>query len=197
MTLHIDYLPTEQLIPYALNSRTHTELQVAQIASSINEFGFTNPILIDDKATVIAGHGRLLAAQKLGLQEVPTILLAGLTPAQKKAYVIADNKLALNAGWDADLLTAELETLKEMDFDISLTGFDELPDLDDEVDYSLLDGEDADVSEGVKKAIMVDFELEHYDEAYELFKWWRQQDAYVGYMILDHLRKERQKHEGN
>jgi len=197
MTLHIDYLPTEQLIPYALNSRTHTELQVAQIASSINEFGFTNPILIDDKATVIAGHGRLLAAQKLGLQEVPTILLAGLTPAQKKAYVIADNKLALNAGWDADLLTAELETLKEMDFDISLTGFDELPDLDDEVDYSLLDGEDADVSEGVKRAIMVDFELEHYDEAYELFKWWRQQDAYVGYMILDHLRKERQKHEGN
>jgi len=197
MTLHIDYLPTEQLIPYALNSRTHTELQVAQIASSINEFGFTNPILIDDKATVIAGHGRLLAAQKLGLQEVPTILLAGLTPAQKKAYVIADNKLALNAGWDADLLTAELETLKEMDFDISLTGFDELPDLDDEVDYSLLDGEDADVSEGVKKAIMVDFELEHYDEAYELFKWWRQQGAYVGYMILDHLRKERQKHEGN
>ena len=197
MTLHIDYLPTVQLIPYALNSRTHTELQVAQIASSINEFGFTNPILIDDKATVIAGHGRLLAAQKLGLQEVPTILLAGLTPAQKKAYVIADNKLALNAGWDADLLTAELETLKEMDFDISLTGFDELPDLDDEVDYSLLDGEDADVSEGVKKAIMVDFELEHYDEAYELFKWWRQQDAYVGYMILDHLRKERQKHEGN
>lgn len=197
MTLHIDYLPTEQLIPYALNSRTHTELQVAQIASSINEFGFTNPILIDDKATVIAGHGRLLAAQKLGLQEVPTILLAGLTPAQKKAYVIADNKLALNAGWDADLLTAELETLKEMDFDISLTGFDELPDLDDEVDYSLLDGEDADISEGVKKAIMVDFELEHYDEAYELFKWWRQQGAYVGYMILDHLRKERQKHEGN
>ena len=125
------------------------------------------------------------------------LLLLCLTPAQKKASVIADNKLALNAGWDADLLTAELETLKEMDFDISLTGFDELPDLDDEVDYSLLDGEDADVSEGVKKAIMVDFELEHYDEAYELFKWWRQQDAYVGYMILDHLRKERQKHEGN
>ncbi len=197
MSLSIDYLPTADLIPYALNSRTHTDTQVAQIAASIHEFGFTNPILIDEKATVIAGHGRLLAAQRLDLPEVPTILLSGLTQAQKKAYVIADNKLALNAGWDADLLTAELESLKEMDFDISITGFDELPDLDDDVDYSLLDGEDMDVSDGVKKAIMVDFELEHYEEAYELFKWWRSQDAYVGYMILDHLRKERKKHEAN
>ena len=124
MTLSIDYIPTADLLPYAMNSRTHSDDQVAQIAASIKEFGFTNPILIDDAAGIIAGHGRLMAAKKLKLSEVPTITLEGLTEAQKKAYVIADNKLALNAGWDTEALTAELRRLQELEFDLDLIGFD-------------------------------------------------------------------------
>jgi DNA modification methylase len=107
-----------------MNSRTHSDDQVAQIAASIKEFGFTNPILIDDAAGIIAGHGRLMAAKRLNLTEVPTITLKGLTEAQKKAYVIADNKLALNAGWDTEALTAELKRLQELDFNLDLIGFD-------------------------------------------------------------------------
>jgi ParB-like chromosome segregation protein Spo0J len=95
---HIEHWPIEKLIPYARNPRTHSEAQVAQIASSIAEFGFTNPILVDSKAGVVAGHGRLLAARKLGLKEVPIIKLDHLSETQKRAYIIADNKLALNAG---------------------------------------------------------------------------------------------------
>ena len=113
------------LIPYVNNSRTHSDVQVAQVAASIKEFGFTNPILIDEKGSIIAGHGRLMAARKLGLESVPTILLDGLTEAQKKAYVIADNQLALNAGWDLDLLKVEMENLQELDFDLDLLGFDD------------------------------------------------------------------------
>ena len=124
MSLSIDYVPTTDLLPYVMNSRTHSDDQVAQIAASIKEFGFTNPILIDDAAGIIAGHGRLMAAKRLNLTEVPTITLAGLTEAQKKAYVIADNKLALNAGWDTEALTAELRRLQELDFDLDLIGFD-------------------------------------------------------------------------
>lgn len=124
MSLSIDYLPTADLLPYAMNSRIHSEDQVAQIAASIKEFGFTNPILIDDAAGIIAGHGRVMAAKKLKLPEVPTITLEGLTEAQKKAYVIADNKLALNAGWDTEALTAELRRLQELEFDLDLIGFD-------------------------------------------------------------------------
>lgn len=124
MSLSIDYVPTTDLLPYAMNSRTHSDEQVAQIAASIKEFGFTNPILIDEAAGIIAGHGRLMAAKKLKLTEVPTITLEGLTEAQKKAYVIADNKLALNAGWDTEALTAELRRLQELEFDLDLIGFD-------------------------------------------------------------------------
>ncbi len=115
---------TAELIPYINNSRTHDESQVKQIASSIQEFGFTNPILIDKKDSIIAGHGRLLAAELLKLEEVPTITLSGLSEAQKKAYIIADNKLALNAGWDFDLLKIEIECLQDADFDMDLLGFD-------------------------------------------------------------------------
>lgn len=129
--MQITFRKVTDLIPYVNNSRTHSEEQVTQIASSIKEFGFTNPILIDDEGGIIAGHGRLMAAKKLGLTEVPTIVLEGLTEAQKKAYVIADNRLALNAGWDTTSLTAELERLKELDFDLDILGFDidELNDL--------------------------------------------------------------------
>ena len=113
----------DNLIPYVNNSRTHNVNQVNQIASSIKEFGFTNPILIDTDNSIIAGHGRLLAAKKLGLTQVPTITLEHLTNAQKKAYVIADNKLALNAGWDTELLNLEIKELQNLDFNIDLLGF--------------------------------------------------------------------------
>jgi ParB family transcriptional regulator, chromosome partitioning protein len=123
--LSINYRKPGDLIPYINNSRTHSDNQVQQVASSIKEFGFTNPILIDEGDGIIAGHGRLMAAQKLGLDEVPTITLKGLTEAQRKAYVIADNQLALNAGWDIDSLNLEIEALTELDFDVSLLGFDD------------------------------------------------------------------------
>lgn len=120
-----------EIIPYARNSRTHSEEQVAQIAASIKEFGWTNPVLIDEENGIIAGHGRLAAARKLGHTEIPVIELTGLSEAQKRAYVIADNKLALNAGWDTEMLVNELRDLEGMDIDLALTGFsaDELNDM--------------------------------------------------------------------
>lgn len=123
--MKLEQIAIEKLIPFARNSRTHSDEQVAQIAASIREFGFTNPVLIDAQDGIIAGHGRVMAARKLGLAEVPCIRLSHLTEAQRRAYVIADNKLALNAGWDEELLAIELADLREMDFDLGLTGFDE------------------------------------------------------------------------
>jgi DNA modification methylase len=120
----IDRLSVEKLIPYAKNSRTHSAEQVAQIAASIKEFGFNNPVLIDEDNGIIAGHGRVMAAQKLGLQAVPCIRLAHLSDIQRKAYVIADNRLALNAGWDDQMLTLELQELDGEDVDLSLLGFE-------------------------------------------------------------------------
>ena len=123
--MKIENIETKKLIPYINNSRTHNEDQVKQIAASITEFGFTNPLLIDEKNSIVAGHGRLKAAELLKIKEVPCIRLENLSEAQKKAYVIADNKLALNAGWDEELLKIELDGLKELDFDIDILGFDE------------------------------------------------------------------------
>src|SRR5450432_4215651 len=117
-------VPLVSLIPYARNARTHSDAQVAQIAASIREFGFTSPILVDGERGIIAGHGRLLAARKLGMTEVPTIELSHLSPAQKRAYVLADNRLALSAGWDEDMLRIELGDLHAEGFDLELTGFD-------------------------------------------------------------------------
>ena len=114
----------EDLIPYARNSRTHSDAQVAQIAASVREFGWTNPVLVDGENGIIAGHGRILAARKLGMAEVPCIELAGLTDTQRRAYIIADNKLALNGGWDDELLALELGELHAADFDMALLGFD-------------------------------------------------------------------------
>jgi DNA modification methylase len=133
------------LIPYARNSRTHSDEQVAQIAASIREFGFTNPVLVDGDRGIIAGHGRVLAARKLGLNEVPVIELTHLTEAQRRAYVIADNKLALNAGWDMDLLKVELGGLQADGFDLGLTGFsgDELAGLFAESTDGLTDPDEA------------------------------------------------------
>ncbi len=122
--MKIENIKTTELIPYINNTRTHDQKQVVNIASSIKEFGFTNPILIDQKNGVIAGHGRLLAAIKLKLEEVPCIVLSNLSEIQRKAYAIADNKIAMNSGWDQDLLELEFEFLKENDFDTDIIGFD-------------------------------------------------------------------------
>jgi len=130
-----------ELIPYVNNSRTHSDEQIAQIAASIKEFGWTNPILIDGENGIIAGHGRLLAARKLGHKEVPTIELSELTETQKKAYIIADNRLALNAGWDNEMLTIELNDLLADGFALELLGFDP-----NEID-SLLTPEEEEVKE--------------------------------------------------
>lgn len=125
ITRIIKDIMVSKLIPYASNSRTHSDAQVAQIAGSIKEFGFTNPVLIDGDNGIIAGHGRVLAARLLGMETVPTIELTGLTKTQIKAYIIADNKLALNAGWDMELLTLEMVGLRDEGFDLSLIGFDD------------------------------------------------------------------------
>lgn len=202
--LSIKYKATGELIPYANNSRTHSEQQVQQVAASIKEFGFTNPILIDHDGGIIAGHGRLQAAQLLSLDEVPTIMLEGLTEAQRKAYVIADNKLALNSGWDDELLKVEIEALTESDFNLDILGWDTLPSFAEEIDYSILDdkfdGSDNDVramQDDVKKALLIEFEADHYLEAVEAVSYWREQGANVGYMILRHLQSEKGKQESN
>jgi len=121
----IEAIALDRLIPYARNSRTHDDAQVAQIAASIREFGFTNPVLVDGDGGIIAGHGRVMAARKLGLAEVPCIRLDYLTETQKRAYIIADNKLALNSGWDENMLRLELDDLREADFDLGTIGFSE------------------------------------------------------------------------
>jgi DNA modification methylase len=119
----IELKPTASLRPYPGNARHHSKRQVQQIARSIERFGFTNPVLISDDGEIIAGHGRVMAAQRLGLREVPTLKLSHLSAAERRAYVLADNKLALNAGWDADTLAIELQALIDIEFDVSLTGF--------------------------------------------------------------------------
>jgi hypothetical protein len=119
----IETIQIDELIPYIRNSRTHSDAQVAQIAASIKEFGFTNPVLIDKDGGIIAGHGRIMAARKLKMDHVPCIRLAHLTPIQARALVIADNKLALNAGWDDNMLALELKDLEELGYDLSITGF--------------------------------------------------------------------------
>lgn len=196
--LKITYKPVADLIPYARNSRTHSDAQVAQIAASIREFGWTNPVLLDGDNGIIAGHGRVMAAHKLGETQVPTIELSHLTETQKKAYIIADNKLALNAGWDEQLLELEIQDLRDAGFNIDMLAFDpsELKSVD--VDYSVLDDEEIDeqledMEKGVRKAIQIEFEIEHYEEATELVKWWRGQNGYVGMMLINHLRNEKAK----
>lgn len=125
MALKIEYLPVGKLLRYAKNSRTHSDEQVEQLVNSIREFGFTNPVLIDEKNELIAGHGRLAAAEILEMDKVPAIRLSNLSEKQKKAYRIADNKLALNAGWDVQLLAEEVKALMDDDFDIDLLGFND------------------------------------------------------------------------
>jgi ParB-like chromosome segregation protein Spo0J len=187
------------LIPYAANSRTHSDAQVAQIAASIKEFGWTSPILIDGDNTIIAGHGRLLAARKLGMEEVPAIILDHLSKPQQRALVIADNQLALNAAWDMDMLKAEIEGLSDS-FDLDILGFSEidLEKLINGLDYSLLDEDDLDgqldeMARDVKKAIQIEFEAEYYAEAQALVQFWRSRGGNVGMMLIEKLKAEKEK----
>jgi DNA modification methylase len=144
--MKIEYIKVKELHGYEFNTRTHSDEQVSQLAASIGEFGFTNPLLIDGERQIIAGHGRLAAATKIGMEDVPCIVLDHLTEAQRRAYVIADNKLALNAGWDEDLLKLELSALDQIGFDLSVIGFDdyELAGLviDDDIAGGLTDEDD-------------------------------------------------------
>jgi DNA modification methylase len=126
MSEELKLVDIDKLVPYARNSRTHSDEQIKQIQASIREFGFVNPVLIDGKFNIIAGHGRILAAKAEGIEKVPCVFVSHLTEAQKKAYMLADNKLALNAGWDMEMLKIEIEELQGLDFDLSLTGFDDL-----------------------------------------------------------------------
>ena len=148
----------DDLIPYARNSRTHSDAQVAQIAASVREFGWTNPVLVDGENGIIAGHGRVLAARKLGMEEVPCIELAGLTDTQRRAYIIADNKLALNGGWDEDMLRIELEELGEIGFDLDLIGFSDEEILalgEDELDEDDEPGEAAEQKGNLSDRFMI------------------------------------------
>lgn len=138
MAQRIELWPVERLQPYDRNARTHSDAQVAKIAASMTEFGFTNPVLVDSADGIIAGHGRLMAAKRLGLAEVPVVVLDYLTDAQRRAYILADNRLALDAGWDEEMLAAELAALQIDGFDLDLTGFNE-----SEIDRLLVAEDDA------------------------------------------------------
>lgn len=191
-------LEVEKIKPYENNSRTHSDEQIQQIVNSIMEFGFTNPVLVDENNVLLAGHGRLKAANFLSLDRVPTVRIEGLNEKQKKAYVIADNKIALNAGWDDEVLKKEIDKLANMGYDLDILGWEVLPDFEDNIDYSIL--EDADLAQdlnqmtdGVKRAIQIEFESEDYEEAAELIRFWRAEGAYIGGLLLDFLRKEKQK----
>jgi len=183
---------TEVLKPYENNPRQHSEAQLDRLVRSIKEFGFTNPILIDDDCNVIAGHGRLLAAELMGLAQVPTITLGHLTADQRRAYVIADNQLALNSTWDDDVLQAELQALGEAGYDLTLLGWgDDLPTFGDDIDLSALDDMDddptAELADGVMKAIQIEFRPEDYEEAKALVEAARKRGDYVGMKLIEAL----------
>jgi ParB family transcriptional regulator, chromosome partitioning protein len=120
---HVERRSVDSLIPYARNARTHSDEQVAQLAASIKEWGWTTPVLVDEEGSIIAGHGRVMAARKLGIEEIPVMVARGWSEAQRRAYVLADNKLALNSGWDMDLLKVELQEVGEANFDLEKIGF--------------------------------------------------------------------------
>ncbi len=155
-TTELQLIPIEKLVPYANNARTHSPEQIKKLRSSLREFGFINPVIIDRDYGVIAGHGRILAAQAEGLEKVPCVFADHLTEAQKKAYIIADNRMAMDAGWDEELLRVEIEALQAADFDPLLTGFDEkeLADLFGEKDDKVKD-DDFDLSTALEKAAFV------------------------------------------
>ena len=155
-TTEMQLVPITKLVPYANNARTHSPEQIIKLRSSLREFGFINPVIIDRDYGVIAGHGRILAAKEEGITEVPCVFADHLSEAQKKAYIIADNRMALDAGWDEELLRVEIEALQAADFDPLLTGFDatELADLFEEKEDTVKD-DDYDLSAALEKAAFV------------------------------------------
>jgi ParB-like chromosome segregation protein Spo0J len=161
------------------------------LVQSLKEFGFVNPILTGDDGQIVAGHGRLMAAQVLGLTQVPVIRLSHLTEDQKRAYVIADNQLALNSGWDDDLLQKELAALGDNGFDLTVLGWgDELPTFGDEVDLSALDDLDdptGELLDGVMKAIQIEFRVEDYEEAKARVEQARKAGVYIGEVLIQAL----------
>ena len=186
------------LIPYKNNSRVHSDHQIMQIAKSISSFGFRVPVIVDGD-NILAGHGRTRAAIHLGLTEIPTIDVSDLNETQKRAFVIADNKIATNADWDEEILKLELDELKALDVDLTVLGFDPSEIEIKEIDYSVLEDEDEiedkldSLERETRRAIEVVFEEEHYKEAFELFKFWKQEGAYLGYMIMQFLKEEKDK----
>jgi len=189
---HIKQSRIIDLTLYKGNPRVHSELQIERLVNSLKEFGFTNPVLVDDTGNVIAGHGRIAAAKKIGLETVPTITLSHLSEDQRKAYIIADNQLALNSSWDDDLLKIELEKLSESGFDLSVLGWGEdIPTFADEPDYGSLDDFDDPTSElanDVMKAIQIEFRPEDYEEAKEVVAQARKKGIYVGQELVNALR---------
>lgn len=190
----VEQVETNSLTPYANNPRTHSDAQIDRLVDSLKQFGFVNPILIADDGQVVAGHGRLIAAQAIGLKTVPVIKLSHLDENQRRAYVIADNQLALNSGWDDDLLQAELKALGDVGFDLSVLGWgDDLPTFGEDVDLSALEDLDDDLSEyaaGVRKAIQIDFEPEDYEEAQALVSQARKEGKYVGMLLINAIKDD-------
>ena len=157
-TTQMQMVKVSELIPYVNNARTHSQEQVNKLRSSLREFGFVNPVIIDQDKNVIAGHGRLMAAKEEGIEEVPCVLVDYLSEAQKKAYILADNRYAQDAGWDEELLRLEIESLEGMDFDVSLTGFDdqEIADLFADDESTGAEDDDFDLSDALEKAAFVE-----------------------------------------
>ena len=188
----IKQVQRNKLKPYKNNPRVHSEAQIDRLVRSFKEFGFTNPILVDKNLNVIAGHGRLMAAEVLDLETVPIISLEHLDDEQRKAYIIADNHLAISSGWDDDLLQEELKTLGELGFDLTVLGWgDDLPTFGEEIDLSALEDEEEDLSDfaaGVRRSIMIDFEIEDYEEAQTLVNAARKKGEYVGMKLIEALR---------
>lgn len=199
--MQIVFMPLAELTAYENNSRLHSDEQIEQIVASITEFGFTNPILINENNRVIAGHGRLAAAEQMGLENVPCIVLDGLTEEQERAYVIADNQIAAKGGWDYDLLKIEVAELQEFGFDISLLAFDEddLAEIWSEegeiLDYSVLDNSGVDqtletMQKGVRKAIQIEFKPDDFEIAKELCSLARKNGVYIGERLIEALKVE-------
>ena len=189
---HIKQSRIIDLTLYKGNPRVHSDIQIERLVNSLKEFGFTNPVLVDDTGNVIAGHGRIAAAKKIGLETVPTITLSHLSEDQRKAYIIADNQLALNSSWDDDLLKKELEKLEDNGFDLSLLGWgDDIPTFADEPDYGSLEDFDDPTSElanDVMKAIQIEFRPEDYEEAKEVVAEARKKGIYIGQELVNALK---------
>ena len=189
---HIKQSRIIDLTLYKGNPRVHSDVQIERLVNSLKEFGFTNPVLVDDTGNVIAGHGRIAAAKKIGLETVPTITLSHLSEDQRKAYIIADNQLALNSSWDDDLLKIELEKLEDNGFDLSLLGWgDDIPTFADDPDYGSLEDFDDPTSElanDVMKAIQIEFRPEDYEEAKEVVAEARKKGIYIGQELVNALK---------